>query len=279
MTYAPASLKALGAYLTAHDAVNLGIVGDTAHQAKGTSYHLGADLLSPTAYSRQTARDKAGLTNAASAIDVGKIDNSYTRLRAFSVWLVGRSQANDLGTSDIREVIYSPDGHTVLRWDRERGYGSAPQPGEADNSHLTHTHISYYRDSEARDKVALVSRFFGSAASGDDVIDPAKDLPVATATVAPGGTLYADPERKTVLVKSWVGGTNIGVYAQRGPLTAIRIDTLSGPAEHLIVAWIGTDKVTLTTANTDAAFLAGRQKQWDLDHQFAVVTLPARPAS
>lgn len=160
MTYAPASLRTLASYWKEQGGVNLGIVGDAGHAAKGYSYHLGRDQLAVSAYSRQTARDKAGLSEAASAIDIGRLDGTLVRLRTFSLWLVGEGRRNAHGTVDIREIIYSPDGKVVLRWDRERGYASAPRPGEADNSHLTHTHISYYRDSEARDKVEVFRGFF-----------------------------------------------------------------------------------------------------------------------
>ena len=109
-------------------------------------------------YSVMTARDRAGLSNAASAIDLGRLDGSLEQLRAFSRWLVGRCRANRAGTSAIREIIYSPDGRLVLRWDRERGHASAPRVGEGDNSHLTHTHVSLYRDSAA-DLLALLATY------------------------------------------------------------------------------------------------------------------------
>ena len=295
MTYAPASLKTLGAYLVAHDAVNLGIVGDTSHAAKGISYHLGADWLVPTAYSRQTARDIAGLTDAASAIDIGKIDNSFTRLRAFSKWLLARAQANEPGTSDIREIIYSPDGATVYRWDRERGYASAPKTGEADNSHLYNTHISYYRDSENRDKVGLISRFFdGSAASGDDVLDRY----VLQHWTANGtdGVLRAKPDRAAPVIARLPAGTDIvsfGEWLDKATGNAWRAaewpkgsGTIAyflryGPGiakDHDFIAGPFATPGGFTQADLDAATLAARQKQWDLDHQFAVVTLPARPS-
>lgn len=160
MTYAPATLTALARYWISQGGVNLGVVGDPAHAAKGVSYHLGADELTATAYSRTTRRDKAGLTNAASAIDLGRLDGSLGKLRSFSSWLVNQGRMNKPGTSDIREIIYSPDGKRVLRWDRERGYTSLPRPGEADLSHLTHTHVSYYRDSQNRDKTQAFRPFF-----------------------------------------------------------------------------------------------------------------------
>jgi hypothetical protein len=164
MTFAPPSLLDARAYLksrTGLTSVELGITGDPDHAAKGTSYHLGKDQLTDDAYSRRTARDRAGLSNAASALDIGM----FARLREMSVWLVGQCRANAPDTRDIREVIYSPDGKVVWRWDRERGVTSQPRTGEASNSHLTHTHVSWYRDSEFRDRTAVFRRFF----EGDDM--------------------------------------------------------------------------------------------------------------
>ena len=108
MTFAPPPLKALGAYIVAHNGVNLGIVGDLAHTTKGTSYHLGKDLLVAGAYSTLLPRDAAGLSLAASAIDIGKINGTLVDLQPFSKWLVARVMDNRSGTDDIREVITHP---------------------------------------------------------------------------------------------------------------------------------------------------------------------------
>ena len=159
MTYAPGSIRAVADYLTSIGFINLGIVGDADHVTGGTSYHLGKSQLAAGAYSAKTIRDRLGLTEAASALDIGHADK--TALRALSGRLVARARVNAPGTIDWREIIYSPDGVTVLRWDRERGYDSAPREGEASMSHLTHTHISWYRDSELSEKVAAIK--------GDDV--------------------------------------------------------------------------------------------------------------
>jgi hypothetical protein len=73
---------------------------------------------------------------------------------------VERCRAGAPGTEQIREVIYSPDGRLVLRWDRERGVSSAPRAGEADDTHRYHTHISFYRCFEQQDKTAIFVPFF-----------------------------------------------------------------------------------------------------------------------
>jgi hypothetical protein len=168
MTYAPPTLRAARALLTDNldmhpgtssypadlDPAEVGIVGDTAHAAGGTSYHLGEDDLVSTAYSIRTARDKAGLSDAASAVDVGEFrittpKGTFTH-RDLAMWSVEQCQLNHPDTRDIREIIYSPDGVKVLRYDRERGYASEPREGESSTSHRTHNHYSQYRDAEFR---------------------------------------------------------------------------------------------------------------------------------
>lgn len=164
MTYAPASISQLATFWRREGGVNLGIVGDARHASR-PSYHNGRDRIVAysrlnTDYTAMNVRDRSGLTNAASAIDLGALQGGFNHLRAFSVWLVGQCRINAPGTPDIREVIYTRDGDTVLRWDRERGVKSLPKAGEADRSHLWHTHISFYRDSEKRAKTQIFAPYF-----------------------------------------------------------------------------------------------------------------------
>jgi hypothetical protein len=81
----------------------------------------------------------------------------------------------------------------VLRWDRE----NIP-PTTGSSSHLTHTHISWYRDSEFREKTALFSRYFEEA----EVITAIKGedwKPTVTNGVS-NGVYRATPERAAPLV-------------------------------------------------------------------------------
>jgi hypothetical protein len=163
------------------DPAEVGIIGDTAHAAGGDSYHLGRDKIRARAgrdrYSvDESARDQRGLDNEASAMDVGFFQVKTVRgvfdLRDFSVWLVGLCIAGDPDTRDIREVIYSPDGRTVRRWDRQKRRTSG------DDSHLFHTHLSEYRDADGRRMVALATRWLqhiGLLPEEDDMPTP-KDL-------------------------------------------------------------------------------------------------------
>jgi hypothetical protein len=172
MSYAPKTLSDLRLYLlpkTGLRPASLGIVGDSAHQRRA-SYHNGQDAITrygrtaATDYSIRTHRDREPyLTNGASAMDIGNFTKGTKSLRNLSKSLVAQARTNAPGTRDIREIIFSPDGRRVLRWDRERGYTSFPKEGEADDSHLWHTHVSWYRDSEQRSKLAPFKRYFEGA--------------------------------------------------------------------------------------------------------------------
>lgn len=170
MTRAPANLLDLRSLLLTHldnapgpddlDPAEVGIVGDPAHRG---GYHCGSDRVVPNDYSVvESPRDRAGLTLDAAAIDVGEFDvrsgGGRHTLASFSVWCVGQCVANAADTRDIREIIYSPDGTTVKRWDRlgKRTTG--------DSSHRWHTHFSFFRDAikAGRDQRPLFRRYLSS---------------------------------------------------------------------------------------------------------------------
>lgn len=250
MTYAPQPLKDLAAYWVDHKGVSLGIVGDTAHQQKGVSYHLGEDDLAPGAYSAKLERDVAGLSNAASAIDLGRLNGRLKDLRQFSAWLVEQCKAGAPGTSDIREVIYcSLDGSKVLHWDNfyKVAHIGGTGTGWGDDSHKTHTHISAFRDSELRDKIVWFRPYF------EEDMDAKRFKPVAVCAVQGGGALYADPDRTTLISPNFAGGPTIQLYALpsvpveangKAALAMIRLDRLSGPAEDLYDGYVGVDLIS-----------------------------------
>lgn len=164
MTFAPQSLLACRDVFQARfpqiPDEGLGIVGGPSHVLTGTSYHLGADQLKMgrDPYSARTARDKAGLSNAASAFDITD-QIGVVLLRQLSIWLVAQCRVKAADTLDIREITFSPNGEAVLTWDRENGVTSFPvQRGSL--SHRTHTHVGFYRDSEHRNRHAVFERFF-----------------------------------------------------------------------------------------------------------------------
>ncbi|MBM7489813.1 hypothetical protein JOD64_001035 [Micromonospora luteifusca] len=173
MTRAPANLLAVRSLLLTHlnvdpntvraadlEPAEVGIVGDPAHRG---GYHCGSDRVVTNDYSVvESPRDRAGLTLDAAALDVGGFEvrsggRTHT-LSSFSLWCVGQCAANAADTRDIREIIYSPDGSTVKRWDRlgKRSTG--------DSSHRWHTHFSFFRDAikAGRDQRPVFRRYLSS---------------------------------------------------------------------------------------------------------------------
>lgn len=140
---------------------SIGIVGDESHQSSG-GYHVGNDVLArigklTSDYSkRQTDKDRPG-SNAAMALDIGGL--SAQQLYELTAWLIAQCRAGTPDTRNIREIIgrRTPSGG-VTRYD---ALGILPDSGSAD--HATHTHISYYRDSEGGDKTSLFRRYYEPA--------------------------------------------------------------------------------------------------------------------
>lgn len=173
MTRAPANLLAVRTLLLTYLNVDknavrpedlepgeVGIVGDANHRG---GYHCGSDRVVRNDHSVvESTRDSTGLTLDAAALDVGMFrvssGGSTHDLRSFSRWCVAQCVAGTSDTRDIREIIYSPDGAVVKRWDRLRKRSSG------DSSHLWHTHFSFFRDSikAGRDQTPLFRRYLTS---------------------------------------------------------------------------------------------------------------------
>jgi hypothetical protein len=144
------------------DPAEVGIVGDPAHVG---GYHCGADRVRRVDgmirdYSvTESPRDRAGLDEWACALDIGEfrvtVGGWVYDLPHLSAWIVGQCRADAPDTRDIREVIWSPDGRTVRRWDR------LGRRDTGDGSHRWHTHISYHRDGikAGRDQAVLFRRY------------------------------------------------------------------------------------------------------------------------
>lgn len=139
---------------------DVGIKGDGAHQRTG-GYHEGMDVLvsigryHPPAtshvgsdtedYSARMLRDREGLTDDASAVDIA--DNWPHGGR--DAWLrFNNLLADALPTSQsltgIRAINYSPDGVRKVRIDRENGW----REESTSDSVTIHTHVEMYRDLE-----------------------------------------------------------------------------------------------------------------------------------
>lgn len=203
-SYAPPAILEVREYLkpiTGLDNFGLGIV----NSETDASYHHGWSQRDSdgTDYSwQESSRDWSHKTNAARALDIGM----FPQLRAFSVWLVAQCEANrrnpavNVDCADIREIVYSPDGIVVKRWDRlgKRTTGSL--------SHRTHTHVSWFADAEHKSKIGPFKRFF----EGDNMSDgyTQSDRDTATAdTYRLAGILSCWPEVK--YTPQWNGGVEV----------------------------------------------------------------------
>ncbi|GIJ77456.1 hypothetical protein SAMN05443287_11297 [Micromonospora phaseoli] len=173
MTRAPANLLAVRSLLLEHlnrdpnrardedlEPNEVGIVGDANHRG---GYHCGSNRVVTNDYSVvESSRDRNGLTLDAAALDVGLFrvssDGRDHNLFTFSAWCVAQCVANAPDTRDIREIIYSPDGTVVRRWDR------LGRRSTGDRSHLWHTHFSFFRDSikANRDQRPLFRRYLSA---------------------------------------------------------------------------------------------------------------------
>lgn len=160
MTFSPNSILETRPYLkqqTGLDDASLGITGDASHYG---GYHCGKDRIVSEDYSViESLRDRNGLSLASSGQDVGSFSKTLSggrtvSLRDMSLWIVGECQKGAPDTLDIREIIYSPDGVNVKRWDRLK------IRSDGDSSHLYHSHFSYFRDSEFRSKLPIFKRYF-----------------------------------------------------------------------------------------------------------------------
>lgn len=140
----------------------VGIVGDENHKG---GYHCGWDLrrivngqLDDYSW-EESARDFSHKTDAASAIDFGWFDKVIGGKRVtlidFNLWMVKELNAGAADSLDVRSFIYTPDGKVVKRWDRLKKRTSG------DSSHLSHSHLSRFRDAENRLLAPLIERFFG----------------------------------------------------------------------------------------------------------------------
>lgn len=192
MTYADPALVDARTYLISRGIPGnaIGIVGDQSHRSTG-GYHVGNDVLARIGklnsdYSkRQTDKDRPG-SNAAMALDIGGL--SGQQLSDLTNWLIAQCKAGTHDTRNIREVIgrKTPAGG-IQRYDALGLQTGLPA------GHDTHTHISYYRDSEGGDKTSLFRRYYEPAppAASSTPQEEDDDMRLIRAGGADGKIAYA----------------------------------------------------------------------------------------
>lgn len=226
MTYGDPGLRQLQTYLRERDVPVLGIVGDTAHKR---GYHVGKDRIFSVGgqgwsdYSVRTVRDKAGLSNAAMAIDIGW----FAGLVELAAHLRTEAKAGRDGRM-IREIISERgDGSHIWRWDRVSG-ATTGDPSSRELPH--HIHVSYYRDTEGLDKRPVYHRFFTALpdTSTEEVVYTIKGVPGPFPCTVKAGTPYYssaddptpqatidDPARPFTCVGESKDGSRRAIYGRR----------------------------------------------------------------
>jgi hypothetical protein len=181
MTSAPPDLLGLRSQLqgiTGLSAVQLGIVGDVAHAARG-GYHMAKPHVSAGSdYSTTLTRDRNGLSGYASALDIGykwPKGGSPAWLR-FNNTLAAQLRTNNI-LAAVRAINYSPDGKAKIRIDRQNGFANQSTSDTVD----VHTHIEWYRDTEGNRSAGLnyIAQIAQSAVSNSP-IPPSPSTPKET---------------------------------------------------------------------------------------------------
>ncbi|WP_426507468.1 peptidoglycan-binding domain-containing protein [Dactylosporangium sp. McL0621] len=130
----------------------LGIVGDVNHTS---GYHLGPDRIHGPDYSMTLDRDVTGartFPTAACAYDIGM---GWPAARAWLAWLVNECRSGAF--PQVREIIGSLDGVHKQYFGHKNGFATEGYDGD---NHVSHSHISVFRDTAATDHSPLLRRFF-----------------------------------------------------------------------------------------------------------------------
>lgn len=204
MTFAPDDLKAIQDYLHTRTGLPWDALGIIHATPQGGGYHEGFDTLaaadrapgpqytySDYSYAESPDRDRPFVTNAGSALDCGDFSVTYNGRTVTHRTIINLvlNEVNKPGRGrchDLREMIYeSPEGSgVVLRWD------ALGIRNTGDSSHRTHTHFSFFRDSQGRranagNFIDLIKEAFEGAPStppaptGHEEEDMTRDIPQA----------------------------------------------------------------------------------------------------
>lgn len=189
----------------------LGIVGDASHTY---GYHLGPDRAPSWDSSiSELTRDRTGANRYpyyASAIDIGM---GWGQSRQWLAWFIDRLRKG--AYPDVREVIGSLDGRNALYFDGTDGFDAY---GYSGGGHVSHTHISFYRDSAERDQTPVLRDFLEGITSEEQDDDMGNLLPIYLPTEFGGladGTLPADLEKYGITIGfEPVGESAVNKYTQ-----------------------------------------------------------------
>lgn len=160
MSYRPQSLVDAARYLGEKMAIpQLNFSIRAAKSARG--FHAGKAEIFKSGegnrdYSVKDPRNKAGLSEASSALDI-RWPGHLKRLRALTAHLVEQGKAGNL----LFEVIGPDSTGKANYWSAKTGW--LPKPALAPASHSWHIHLGFWRDTETSDRIAVFRGFFEAA--------------------------------------------------------------------------------------------------------------------
>ena len=239
MSSAPPGIVRLQVYRTAQlgSGKNLGIVGDSNHKM---GYHLGPDRTPVGDPSERLARDKSGARQFPVYASAEDSSMAWNGSRQWLAGLVRDCRAGEAYTRDIREIIGSLDGKTALYWDSQTGFNAVRYTG---SGHITHTHISFFRDSALRDQSDVLRMYL------EPPTPDVKELVImrgpieipqrfayrrVTGTDGKPSYVVIDPTAIVSVAGEWTGGSYLGYLRGSATISAQHWSTIGDQTAVLL---------------------------------------------
>lgn len=178
--YTPANLRALADSVRQYFGLGwdaIGLKGDESHTY---GYHrsriwINQDGDGRDDYSNQLAKDLSGDGNWIAALDVSL---NPELMKTTTARLINALKARDSRMASVREVFGTLDGRNVTAWD-----AASNSYTTADDSHLWHVHMSFYRSMANNDHSGILNVIKGDTVA-DDYGRYGKPPPVEDRTIA-----------------------------------------------------------------------------------------------
>lgn len=176
----PPNLRALADLVRQYFGLGWDAIGIKGDQSHTYGYHRSRNWINESGqgrddYSNQLAKDLSGDGNWLAALDVS-LDPPH--MKSTTARLVNALKARDPRMASVREVFGTLDGNNVTAWDASsNGYTTA------DDSHLSHVHMSFYRSMANNDHSGILNVIKGDTVA-DDYGTYGKPPPVEGRTLA-----------------------------------------------------------------------------------------------
>ena len=143
--------------------VMAGVVGDVRHMNPPMGYHVDPDELPGSDYSVQTQRDRTGADQHPHDASAWDLHFGPAEMIVVTNRLLAAARKNDPRMKAVREFCGTRDGRNTYPWDL---HGNVSEGINSwDSGHLSHVHISFYRDASAKQIMAVLDVICGKPAS------------------------------------------------------------------------------------------------------------------